>query len=336
MHYIGLGGSAVPAAVAERATALGISIVRMYGSTEHPSITGCTHDDPIDKRLHTDGRPLPGVEVRLVDDDGRTWTSASRARSSAAGPDCFAGYTDPALTAAAFDDDGWFPTGDVGVLDDDGYLTITDRKKDIIIRGGENVSAARGGGACCCACQASPRCAVVAAPDERLGEHGCAFVRLLPGAEPSDLDRSVRHLDAAGLARQKWPEELCVVDDFPRTRVRQGPEVRAARRAPSAVSGRRSARRRAAGRASRSRGADLEQLGALAHEQGDLAEGNVLGPLDAVPGAPAGDPRSRSMCRRAGRPSDSERPTATPARPADRCRGATRPNGPPPWGRSGS
>src|SRR4051812_28208245 len=129
MAYIGLGGAAIPRAVAERATRLGISIVRMYGSTEHPSITGSRHQDPLEKRLATDGRPLPGVEITFADDG----EILSR------GPDCFAGYVHP---ASVFDDDGWYHTEDVGVLDDDGYLTITDRKKDIIIRGGENISAA--------------------------------------------------------------------------------------------------------------------------------------------------------------------------------------------------
>ena len=132
------------------------------------------------------------------------------------GPDLFEGYTDPALTADAFVGDGWYTTGDVGVLDEDGYLTITDRKKDIIIRGGENVSAAevedlllhiRG----------VAEVAVVAAPDPRLGEHACAFVRLVPGAESLELERVRSHLAAAGLARQKWPEELRLVPDFPRT-----------------------------------------------------------------------------------------------------------------------
>ena len=202
MRYIGLGGAAVPAAVSERAAGLGISIVRMYGSTEHPSITGSTHDDPEDKRLHTDGHPLTGVEIRLAD-DGEIWSR---------GPDCFVGYTDPELTDAAFDDDGWYRTEDVGVLDDDGFLAITDRKKDIIIRGGENVSAVeveeillRMPGVL--------ECAVVAAPDARLGEHACAFVR---GAVPT-LEDVQAAMSAAGLAKQKWPEEVRGIDDFPRT-----------------------------------------------------------------------------------------------------------------------
>ena len=119
------------------------------------------------------------------------------------------------MTAEAFDH-GWYVSGDVGVLDSDGYLTITDRKKDIIIRGGENVSAAeveelllRVPGVA--------EVAVVAAPDARLGEHGCAFVRLLPGASDFELGTVQSHLGAAGLARQKCPEELRFVADFPRT-----------------------------------------------------------------------------------------------------------------------
>jgi acyl-CoA synthetase (AMP-forming)/AMP-acid ligase II len=202
MRYIGLGGASVPAAVADRATALGISIVRMYGSTEHPSTTGSTHDDPLAKRAFTDGRPLLGCEVRLAEDG----------EIESRGPDCCAGYTDPALTAAAFDDDGWYRTGDVGVIDEDGYLTITDRKKDIIIRGGENVSALeieevvlRIDGVL--------ECAVVAAPDARLGEHACAFVR---GRALALEDVQVAMRDA-GLARQKWPEEVRPLEDFPRT-----------------------------------------------------------------------------------------------------------------------
>jgi acyl-CoA synthetase (AMP-forming)/AMP-acid ligase II len=142
MPNIGLGGSAVPAAVGERAERLGINTMRSFGSTEHPSITGSTFDTPREKRLHTDGRPLPGVEMRLVDDNGRDVERGEQGEIWSRGPDCFVGYTDPEITKSAFTADGWFMTGDVGVLDADGYLAITDRKKDIIIRGGENVSAA--------------------------------------------------------------------------------------------------------------------------------------------------------------------------------------------------
>ncbi|HJR24993.1 MAG TPA: AMP-binding protein, partial [Acidimicrobiales bacterium] len=159
MPFAGLGGSTVPVAVTERATALGIKVYRSYGSTEHPSITGCTLADPEDKRLRTDGRPLEGVELRL-EADGEI---VSR------GPDCCIGYTDPELTAAVFDADGWYRTGDVGVLDDDGYLTITDRVSDVIIRGGENISAQEVE-ELVLGLPGVAEVAVVAAPDERLGE----------------------------------------------------------------------------------------------------------------------------------------------------------------------
>jgi len=216
MERVGLGGAPVPVALGERAAALGIKIIRAYGSTEHPSTTGCHYDDPADRRHRTDGRALAGVELRLVDEDGTDVAVGSPGEILSRGPDLCLGYTDPALNAAAFDDEGWYHSGDVGVLDEDGCLTITDRLKDVIIRGGENISAAEVEGAL----QSLPgvaEIAVVAAPDARLGEHACAVVRMQPGAEPVTLDDATAHLSRIGLARQKWPEELHLVDDFPRT-----------------------------------------------------------------------------------------------------------------------
>ncbi len=213
---VGMGGSPIPAEIARRADSLGISITRAYGSTEHPSITMSVHSDPEDARLYTDGRVLPGVELRLVDDDGREVERGTPGEIVSRGPDLFIGYVDPSLTAAAIDDDGWFATGDVGILDERGYLSITDRKKDIIIRGGENISAAEVEELI----QRMPgvfEVAVVAAPDPRYGEHGCAFVRFAERATPFGLDAVQDHLEHAGLARQKWPEELRFVDDLPRT-----------------------------------------------------------------------------------------------------------------------
>jgi acyl-CoA synthetase len=216
MPYIGLGGSAVPAAVGQRAAKLGIETARSFGSTEHPSITGATPETPHEKRINTDGRPLPGVEIRLVDDDGHDVERGRSGEIWSRGPECFIGYTDLAATEAAFSADGWYMTGDVGVVDDDGYLTITDRKKDIIIRGGENVSAqeveellVRMPGVA--------EVAVVAAPDDRLGEVGCAFLRMQRGAPAPALEEVQTFLRAAGLATQKYPELLRDIDDFPRT-----------------------------------------------------------------------------------------------------------------------
>ena len=206
LRYAGLGGSSVPAAVTERLAALGITVFRSYGSTEHPSLTGCRYDDAEAKRLYTDGKAMQGVEVRLADDG----EILSR------GPDLCLGYTDTALTERVFDRDGWYHTGDLGVFDEDGYLTITGRKADIIIRGGENISALEVEEALLAMPQVA-EAAVVAAPDPRLGEHAAAFIRLKPGHPAPPLDEMRTHLRDVGLARQKWPEELHVVDEYPRT-----------------------------------------------------------------------------------------------------------------------
>lgn len=206
VRSVGLGGSTVPVAVTRRLADLGINVYRSYGSTEHPSITGSRFDAPEDKRLYTDGAPLSGVEVKLADDG----EILSR------GPDLCLGYTDAALTAGAFDADGWYHTGDVGVLDEDGYLTITDRKSDVIIRGGENISAVEVEEALL-AMPGVAEAVVVAAPDARLGEHAAAVLRMQPGCELPCLDDVRAHFSTLGMARQKWPEELRAVDEFPRT-----------------------------------------------------------------------------------------------------------------------
>jgi acyl-CoA synthetase (AMP-forming)/AMP-acid ligase II len=216
MPNIGLGGAPVPAAVADRAHGLGISIIRSYGSTEHPSTTGARHDDPAEKRMYTDGHPLPGVELRLVDESGKQVPTGVPGEILSRGPDRFVGYTDPALSEAALDAQGWYRSGDVGVLDADGWLTITDRVKDIIIRGGENVSAAEVE-ELLMRLPGVAEVAVVAAPDARLGEHGCAFFRMQEGAPAPGLDAVRRHLGAAGLAKQKWPEEIRSAAEFART-----------------------------------------------------------------------------------------------------------------------
>jgi acyl-CoA synthetase (AMP-forming)/AMP-acid ligase II len=206
LRYAGLGGASVPAAVTERLAALGITVFRAYGSTEHPSITASRYDAPEGKRLHTDGNACPGVEIRLSADG----EIVSR------GPDLCLGYTDETLTSRMFDDDGWYHTGDVGVLDEDGYLTITDRKSDLIIRGGENVGALEVEEVLL-GLPAIAEVAVIAAPDPRLGEHAAAVIRVRQGHVMPTLDQVRDHLTRAGLAVQKWPEELRKVEDFPRT-----------------------------------------------------------------------------------------------------------------------
>jgi len=206
MKYAGLGGAPVPAAVTERLTAHGITVYRSYGSTEHPSVTGSHFSAPERKRLYTDGVPLTGVQVRLSGDG----EILSR------GPDLCLGYTDPELTARVFDAEGWYHTGDTGVLDEDGYLTITGRKSDVIIRGGENISALEVEDLLM-GMDGVAEVAVVAAPDASLGEHAAAVLRMREGHQPPAMEQVRDHLQRAGLARQKWPEEIHQVADFPRT-----------------------------------------------------------------------------------------------------------------------
>ena len=120
------------------------------------------------------------------------------------------------MTRAAFDDEGWYRTGDVGVLDDDGYLTITDRKSDVIIRGGENISAVEVEEVLL-AMPAVAEAVVVGAADERLGEHAAAVLRVRAGHVMPTLDEVREHFRRIGVATQKWPEELHEVEDYPRT-----------------------------------------------------------------------------------------------------------------------
>jgi len=192
-------------------------VFRSYGSTEHPSITGCTSSDPRDKRTHTDGPAMLGVELRMLDVEGEAEVAPGVAgQILSRGPDLCAGYTDPALTARAFTADGWYRTGDVGVIDADGYLTITDRVSDIIIRGGRNLSAAEIEEVLM-TMPTIAECAVVAAPDALMGEHAAAIVRVRPDADVPDLAAVQAHLQAEGLPKEKWVEEVRIVADFPRT-----------------------------------------------------------------------------------------------------------------------
>jgi len=229
-----LGGAAVPAELVLRADRAGVTAMRGYGCTEHPSIALGMRDDSLAKRAHTDGRLCPGVEVRIVDDDGKQSPTGAQGEICSRGPDLFCGYTDPDLNACAFDD-GWYRTGDIGWLDDDGYLTVVDRKKDIVIRAGMNISPAEIE-AIMTAMPEIADVAVIAVPDPRTGERACAFIRPVPGSDPPTIHRVREHLSTAGLAKYKWPEELrCHLDDFPRTaagKVRKT-ELRAAWRGDS-------------------------------------------------------------------------------------------------------
>jgi acyl-CoA synthetase len=206
MPFAGMGGSPVPVAFTERCSNLGIEVYRSYGSTEQPSITGAYIDEPQQKRVTTDGHALPGVEI-VLDAEGQILSR---------GPELFLGYTDAELTADVFDEDGWYHTGDIGVLDDDGYLTIVDRISDVIIRGGENISAQEVE-EILLGMDGVAEVAVVAEPDARLGERATAILRMRGEDAPPTLEQVRQHFAASHLAKQKWPESIRSVHDFPRT-----------------------------------------------------------------------------------------------------------------------
>ena len=177
-----------------------------------------------DKRLFTDGNALPGVEVRLADDG----EILSR------GPDLCLGYTDDALTAKAFDGDGWYHTGDVGVFDEDGYLYITDRKSDIIIRGGENISAIEVEDVLL-AMPGVAEAAVVAVPDDRLRRTrggGAADAARVPSCPPSTAVRA--HFEAGGRRPPEVARAPARRRRLPAHAERQGAEVQGARADPRA------------------------------------------------------------------------------------------------------
>ncbi len=216
LEDVGMGGSTIPIPFVEFCESKGIRIMRVYGSTEHPSVCGGMPDDPILKRQRTEGRALPGVEMRIVDDDGNDLPANTQGELITRGPDLFAGYMDTDQNAELFNKDGWFHTGDIGVIDEEGFFTVVDRKKDIIIRNGVKVSALEVEN-CLLKMPSLMEVAVVAAPDGRTGEHGHAFVRVKPGQPVPSLDDVKKHLQQVDLARPKWPEVIEVVQDFPRT-----------------------------------------------------------------------------------------------------------------------
>jgi acyl-CoA synthetase (AMP-forming)/AMP-acid ligase II len=209
------GAAPVTDELGRRAEAAGITAYRCYGLTEHPTVTGAHADDPPDVRMATDGAPMDGCAVRVLGPDGADQPLGLDGEVVVQGPDQFVGYQDSALTLDAFTSDGWFRTGDLGHLDTQGRLTVTDRIKDIIIRGGETISS----GQVEDVLQAHPavaEAAALAAPDPRYGEVVAAVVVLKPDAA-LDLAEVRHHFEVSGLARQKTPERLVILDALPRT-----------------------------------------------------------------------------------------------------------------------
>ncbi|WGL54000.1 AMP-binding protein [Nocardioides sp. BP30] len=213
-----VGAATVPSELVARADRLGIRAFRCYGSTEQPTISSGTARDPLEKRQFTDGLPTPGTQVRIVDERMRDVPRGVDGEVLTRGPELFLGYRDPSLDAETFleDQDGrWLRTGDIGHLDSEGYLTITDRAKDVIIRAGETISS-REVEDVLLGCPGVIDAAAVAVPDPYYGEKVGAIVVAAPGHAPT-LETIQAHFAQAGLARQKTPEYVEVRDALPRT-----------------------------------------------------------------------------------------------------------------------
>lgn len=215
LRYMQVGGANVPPELVQRAERAGLSIARAYGSTEHPTSAFSSPDAPADKRSTTDGHPCFGDEIQIVDDFGLPLPTGSEGEIVTRGPTQFVGYRDQELNIESFLPGGWFLTGDIGRLDEDGYLTVTDRRKDIIIRGGENIASKEVEDILA----KHPRvleAAVVAEPDPKYGERVAAFVLLNEG-DSLGLDEVCALFEEAGVARQKTPERVIVTKELPRT-----------------------------------------------------------------------------------------------------------------------
>ena len=210
-------GAAVPRGLAERATRiLGTAVCGAWGTTESclGSLSAPT-DEPA-KVWGTDGRALRGIHLRITDAEGRTMSPGQEGHFEVQSPTMFVGYADhPDWTAAAFTPDGWFRTGDLGVMDESGYVRITGRVRDVINRGGEKIPVAEME-QLLSDHPAIAEIAIVAMPDPRLGERACAFVVLRAGAQ-LDFDRMQHYLYACQAAKHYWPERLEIVGELPRT-----------------------------------------------------------------------------------------------------------------------
>jgi HIP---CoA ligase len=210
------GAAAVPVSLVEQMRGeLGFeTVLTAYGLSESTGfVTACRADDDAETIATTSGRAIPGVEVRVVDDAGRTLPPNEAGEIVVRGYNVMAGYfEDPEQTAETVDADGWLHTGDIGTLDERGYVRITDRKKDMFIVGGfnaypaeiENLLLGHGGIA---------QAAVVGVPDERLGEVGLAFVVPRSGHEldPDEVVAWARE----HMANYKAPRHVRVVDSLP-------------------------------------------------------------------------------------------------------------------------
>lgn len=208
------GGAPKPKTLhADMMNAFGAPLIGGWGLTESPINTMVHVDDPDDKKATTDGRPCPGVTLRVMMED-RECAAGVEGELRVKGRQVCSGYLDARLDADAFDEDGWFRTGDLGVIDAEGFVSITGRLKDIIIRKGENISAKEIEDLLF-AHPAVADVAVVGLPDAKSGERACAVVVTKP-EQSLELSEMVRYLKDAQLSMHKIPEQLEIVPALPR------------------------------------------------------------------------------------------------------------------------
>lgn len=211
----GDGAPKTPSIVAEVREAFGAPILSGYGLTEAPLLTMADLADTDEELAVSEGKPMPGVELRLVTLDGEIAEPGQEGEIRAKAPQVMRGYLDSSLDADAFDEDGFLRTGDLGRLDDRGNVIITGRVEDVIISKGQNVPAKEVEDLL----HTHPAVgdvAVIGLPDPDSGERVCAVVQTAPGAEPVTFEDMVAHLRAAGLMPQKLPEHLELTETIPR------------------------------------------------------------------------------------------------------------------------
>jgi cyclohexanecarboxylate-CoA ligase len=209
------GGAPIPPVLIERAAReLGLQVCSLWGMTESLSSTLTEPERAAVKSSSTDGRPLEGVEVRIIDFDGKPLPLGTTGRLMVRGAQLFSGYYKrPDLVT--FDAEGWFDTGDLAYMDAEGYIRINGRTKDVLIRGGENVPVVEIENLLH-KHRAVAAASIVGYPDERLGERACAFIVLRPGAK-LDLAGVQAWMAESKVAKQYWPERVVILDELPRT-----------------------------------------------------------------------------------------------------------------------
>ncbi|EGB7222476.1 medium-chain fatty-acid--CoA ligase [Escherichia coli] len=217
LRFFLCGGTTIPKKVARECQQRGIKLLSVYGSTESSPHAVVNLDDPLSRFMHTDGYAAAGVEIKVVDDARKTLPPGCKGEEASRGPNVFMGYFDePELTARALDEEGWYYSGDLCRMDEAGYIKITGRKKDIIVRGGENISSREVEDILLQHPKIHDAC-VVAMPDERLGERSCAYVVLKAPHHSLSLEEVVAFFSRKRVAKYKYPEHIVVIDKLPRT-----------------------------------------------------------------------------------------------------------------------